>query len=118
MADLEQLIHRAIEGSLGREQIDSTCVSMQLPPNDLYNELALVIARRFISGDMGFEDADLAINSIWSLMIMSTDRNSDLADPAYSIYQAFDEGEYDHGDGEDPIEKFTKPRITELLSEI
>jgi len=118
VADFEQLIHRAIESNLSIAQIDSISASSHLPRNDLYNELALIIARRFISGSMSFEDADLAINSIWSLMIMNTENDACLAEPAYSIYQAFDGGEYDHRDGDDPIEKFTKPRTAELLSEV
>ncbi len=37
--------------------------------------------------------------------------------PAWSIYLAFDEGEYYHGGSTDPVETFTRPQIRQVLDD-
>jgi hypothetical protein len=37
--------------------------------------------------------------------------------PAWSIYLAFDEGEYYHGGSTDPVESFTRPQIRNILND-
>ena len=38
-------------------------------------------------------------------------------EPAFSIYEAFDAGEYAHDDdGQDPVIKYTQPLISEILN--
>ncbi len=80
--------------------------------------MALAIAKRFDANTMSYDHADSAMNAIYGMMIEDAVQYGDgfmLPEPAFSVYIAFDEGEYDHDDGEDPVEKYTKPRIAEIV---
>ena len=82
--------------------------------------MALIIAKRFYANTMPYDAADSAMNAIYGMMIEDAAQYGDgfvLPEPAFSIYIAFDEGEYDHGNGEDPVEKYTKPRIAEIVKD-
>lgn len=38
-----------------------------------------------------------------------------IPDPVYSICWAFDQGEFDHGDGLDPVSAHTLPMLNDIL---
>src|SRR5690242_13293095 len=64
-------------------------------------------------------DADSAMNAIWQTMLDYLTRiepQENLWEPTHSIYLAFDAGEWDHGDGKDPVEQFTRPQVKAILS--
>jgi hypothetical protein len=50
-------------------------------------------------------------------MMLDGDRPLESVQPAWSIYLAFDDGEYDHGDGRDPVDSFTRPQIRNILND-
>ena len=121
VCDLDTLIHALVTTEGDPPSIASICDANRISPNELYNTTALEIARRFDNERMSYEDADAAMNTIWIMMIENISREGDgseLAEPAYSIYEAFDAGEYDHGDGENPVERYTKPAIKRILAEV
>ena len=92
----------------------SKALSCDLPA--LYNEISIYFARSFMSGSLSYEDADFAMNGVWSSMLdYIMKKDAPMVEPCYSIYCAFDEGEYDHRDGCDPVEKYTKPALEKLL---
>jgi hypothetical protein len=67
---------------------------------------------------MSFDDADAAMNAIDTEMTEDAIRAGEgykFPEPAFSIYEAFDAGEYDHGDGADPVEKYTRPALATIL---
>jgi len=114
----DELIQIAIDGGLRLRHIDSYREKRGLTRAAVFNSLALLVANRFNAQSLSYEDADSAINLVWHAMVSDSieqGEGSSFANPAYAIYEAFDEGEYDHGDGEDPIETYTKPRIKEIL---
>jgi hypothetical protein len=41
-----------------------------------------------------------------------------LPEPAWSIFLAFDAGEYDRGDGTDPVECYTRRLVRQALGEV
>jgi len=114
----DEIINLAIDGILKLNHIDSYREESGLTREEAFNSLSISVARRYQSQSLTYEEADYAANLIWSAMVQDcVDREDQggFAQPAYDIYEAFDAGEYDHGDGDDPIEKYTKPRIKEIL---
>ena len=119
MKSSEQLIEQAIKGSICRKDVESLCVTRSVEIGELYNEIALLVAKRFHSGAMSYEDADAAMNAIFAMMVddAANGKADAFIEPAFSIYIAFDEGEYEHHEGEDPVEKYTRPAIRDLLND-
>ena len=115
--DFDKIIHVLLTNE-GMPSTGLHCDTYRISPNELFNAVALEIARRFDSDHMGYEDADFAMNVLFSMMIENlsqSEDNSELAEPAYSIYDAFDGGEYSVND-EDPVERYTKPAIKRILA--
>jgi hypothetical protein len=85
------------------------------------DQLSLEVAHQYAVGKMSFTLADEIMNNVFDFIIMSIileDKNRDIPEISFAIYLAFDEGEYYHRNdqpGEDPEEKYTKPRVSELL---
>ncbi|MEP5764108.1 MAG: hypothetical protein ABJ308_05925 [Halieaceae bacterium] len=103
MSSLAELVASA--NLLDHAAIAAYCRAEGITVDECYNHISLHVAQRFDEGSMSFAEADLAMNTIFGLMINDVcEHNRDLAQPAYAIYEAFDAGEYDHGDGADPVE--------------
>ena len=78
------------------------------------NDVALVVAQRFLDGKMSFDDADAVANELNALYIGAP---IEIPEPAESIYLAFDRGEF-AVDGEDPIEEHTRPALRRILASL
>lgn len=120
MISIDDIIARATESAIDRVQVQAFCQKEGVSLDDLYNRVAVTIARRFHDGMMSYEDADAAMNRIWGMVIEDTVRFGDgfeLPEPAFSVYEAFDAGEYDHGDGADPVEKYTRPLVAKIIGD-
>ena len=76
------------------------------------NDVALVVAQRFLDGKMSFNDADAVANEIYALYIGEP---VEIPEPADSIYLAFDRGEFAI-DGENPIEEHTRPALRTIIA--
>jgi len=112
---MEELIARAVSWELDANEVEEFCASEGISHADFYDRISLVIAGRFDAGSMSYESADLAMNSIWPLMLHDADETGgDLPKRAVSIYDAFDAAEYLQGD---PIETVTRPAIRKILNE-
>ena len=84
--------------------------------DDSFNELSLLIARKFDDGEMSYEDGDFAMNGIWPIMLdYIIAKDIPLVEPCYEIYCAFDAGEYEHLDGADSGVKYTQAAIKRIL---
>jgi hypothetical protein len=102
-------------------EIMAYCASTEIELQEFCNQFSLVIATGFYNGMFSYEFCDDAMNYLWGFMtdepIFSSDKG--IPEPAFSIYQAFDAGEYNH-DGDatetDPVEKYTRPLIIDILS--
>ena len=120
MTTLERIIAQAIQGNISREEATALCEASSIGLDDLYNRMSLTIARKFDTAEMSFEDADLAMNDVYRMMVEDACKFGDwfeFAEPAFSIYRAFDSGEFDRGDGVDPVDKYTRPEIRRLIGQ-
>ena len=118
MIDISTLIQQAIGGDIKRDDAYSYCKANNTDISALWNSMALFIAKAFHKCEMNYEDADRAMNSIWLQIVVDMEalgNDYEFPELAYSIYCAFDEGEFDHGDGDDPVEKYTKPTIEKII---
>lgn len=113
----EDFIRDAVGGDLPKEQIDAIAAASGNDRTAAFNSIMVCLAELFLQGDLEFWDADDIANGVWPLMLKDAiDRDVALPSPGFEIYEAFDAGEWDHGDpGQDPVEKFTRPILKELL---
>lgn len=80
------------------------------------DRLMVAVAESFLDGRLDYNDADQVANRWWGLVCNSTRPASDsIPDLAYEIFEAFDQGEYDHGDGLDSVEQYTIPLLRSAL---
>ena len=88
---------------------------------DACNMLSIRVAQRFIAGTLDFADADTVMNWLWARVIdwlMAFDAPP-IPEPMFSIYEAFDGGEY-HRQSDppdvDPAQKYTVPEVKRILA--
>ena len=109
---VEEFIQAAVRGSVNHARYLEWFSEATL--GAFCNEVALVVAQRFLDGKMSFSDADAAANEFYSLYIGEP---IEIPEPADSIYLAFDCGEFAI-DGEDPIEERTRPVLRKILASL
>jgi hypothetical protein len=119
MNALEPIIQQATTGRINRADAESVCAATGIEMTDLYNQIALIVAKRFDAGTLSYEDGDGAMNAIFSMMTddAANGHPAPYVEPAWSIYLAFDDGEYFHGGSTDPVETFTRPQIRHVLDD-
>lgn len=103
-----------------RERVHGFADAHGLSVAELLNVLSLTVADRFMAGEMSYDDADGIANTIYAVMMEEAVAFGDgfeLPEPAFAIYEAFDAGEWDRGDGSDPVERRTKPVLRKILDE-
>lgn len=117
--DIEAIIDFARTGKINRSEAESVCAVERIEMTDLYNEVALIVAKRFVDGTLSYEDGDAAMNAVFQMMMDDAANNhpNPWVEPAWSIYLAFDEGEYNHAGSTDPVETFTRPQIRTILAD-
>jgi hypothetical protein len=115
--DLESIIRDAAGDGLDYDVFCAYCASQNQSFDAVCNTIALTVAKRFHDSTMSYWDADGAANAVFALMIERVAREPDapFAQPAFAIYEAFDAGEFDRGDGTDSVERFTRPVIKKIL---
>ena len=114
--NIEELFNKAVAEDISIADFESFSNTQNIGVEEAFNILSLLVARKFASGELSFEDGDYAMNGVWPIMldhIMKT--GLPVVEPCYEIYLAFDVGEYNHGDGADPVVKYTKPAIENVL---
>ena len=116
MDPLERIIQNATSGRMNRAGAEAHCAAENIELTDLYNRIALIVAQRFYNGTLPYEDGDGVMNAIFGMLI-DGDKPMESVQPAWSIYLAFDEGEYYHGGSNDPVESFTRPQIRNILND-
>jgi hypothetical protein len=116
---MDSIIQDGVGGRLDHDAFYAFCRSENISFDDVCNSIALTIARRFNEAAMTYEDADGVANALSGLMIAHVTREADacLPEPAWTIFLAFDAGEYDRADGTDPVECYARPLIRQALGE-
>ena len=121
MGEPEFLLQQALLPQIDRHSAAEYCLEAGIASGEFWNRMALRIAEEFHCGSFSYKEGDHAMNRIWGQMIEDAAKFGDgfeLPEPAFSIYEAFDAGEYTRRDdgGEDPVIKYTQPLISEILS--
>jgi hypothetical protein len=117
--NVQPLLAAALAGDSFRATLEARLAQSQIASASLYNIVAIAIAREFDAEQLTFEDADAAISTVWTTMVQDVaNSDADFPQPAYAIYEAFDAGEYDHGDGLDPVVTYTRPAVRRILADL
>ncbi len=88
---------------------------------DACNRLSVRTAERLVDGELSFHAADGVMNWVWSYITAALVDGALLPEPALSIYDPIDAGEYHHpGDGAevDPVERYTMPALRRILAKL
>lgn len=118
--ELQALSVEAQESNLTLSGLGATCQKFGVAPEDVLNELSIEIAEGFLSGSLTYEFCDGVMNGIISA-IVDLGMVGDLPEPAFSLYHAFDQGEWTRSNdppGTDPSEKYTKPMVLEIMRDL
>ncbi|CAN7681580.1 hypothetical protein LJR231_005503 [Phyllobacterium sp. LjRoot231] len=121
---LTELRDRYPDGATWRERLSLTnldilkwAASAGMPRQDLYDRLAIELARGFNASELSFEFCDAVVNDIYSVMIFNDEQRPHIF---WEIYLAFDSGEYYHDGNRDrhPVEVYTRPQIGRILDAV
>lgn len=117
-ADLQRVLETIENGS--SQELNLLHEGLQIERCELLNQVAIAVARLFTCARRDFHDCDAIMNTLFS-DIIDVSLSADMPEPAFSIYLAFDAGEYWHrGDAQDvmPWEKWTRPELERILREL
>lgn len=114
---LDDLIRKAADQPFAQFEVDAVCAQQGLVVGELFDTISRRIVRGYTSGDLSFDFCDAVMNHVYSFMLLK----HEMAPPdySYSVFLAFDEGEYQHpndSDDSSPEELYTKPMIAEILA--
>ncbi|BBB61848.1 hypothetical protein UNDKW_3575 [Undibacterium sp. KW1] len=96
------------------------CGTTQISHEFFFNQFSLEVARGFHEQRYTYEDCDAVMNHLFNIMTTAPffDTEINIPEPAFSIFLTFDSGEYHHPHDlphENPIEKHTRPGVSEIL---
>ena len=119
---LKLLVDRALSPESGRISHDDIVGWVgSLENSEFYNSVSLALARHYHAGHLSYSICDRIMNDLWTAVTtgLLSSGHTDVPEPFYDIYSAFDAGEYHRKAdlSDDPIEEFTNPMIAELLLE-
>jgi hypothetical protein len=89
-----------------------------LDNSEFFNEIALEIAEKYQAGELSYTVCDGLVNDLWRAMLDGLPKSgASVPEPFYSIYLAFDAGEYFHTKdrSDDPVADHTDPQIADIL---
>ena len=124
MKDILSLVERVArrQGPSDDADLREYCAATQSSQREFSNRMALALARGFQDGSLGYEFCDEALNYLFNFIMepQFLESAEGLPQPAFGIFQAFDTSEYYRGSEPpevDPVERYTRPRIAEILRE-
>ena len=112
MTTLQKLAEKSDASQLTQEDIASFATAHGQTRDQVYDAIAIHLARGYADKSLTYEFCDSAMNFIMGLATY------DVPKLAWSVYSAFDEGEYYHDKDSldiDPAEKYTRPLIESIL---
>ncbi|NVZ50736.1 hypothetical protein HX792_10350 [Pseudomonas sp. B6002] len=120
VSELQALCVEAERNGIALSDLDSIRSKFGVSPEAILNEVALTVAQGYATGALSYEFCDDVMNGIANA-IVDLGRVGELPQPAFSLYQAFDEGEWHRNSDspeDDPGEKYTRPLVLEILSDL
>ncbi|QXH53499.1 hypothetical protein KSS94_10450 [Pseudomonas fakonensis] len=115
--EVDALLGKAQQGELALTELSLCARQLGLGPAELLNALSIEVAERFVQAGMPYAVGDDIMNGLFSA-IFDLGMDGQMPQPAFDIYLAFDEGEYQHlGDLEHiiPSEHYTRSQLLVLL---
>ena len=99
---------------INEKHIEQWSHSYGLNRASLYDAIAAELALGFHNGTLDYEFCDAVVNDLVGIHF---EEDNSLF---WQVFLAFDAGEYGHdGDrGVDPVEKYTRPEITRIVSKL
>lgn len=82
--------------------------------SQFFGEIAKALALGFISSELSYQFCDAVVNDLFGSV---TDTSGPRSELFWDVYDAFDQGEYYHGNNrdEDPVEVYTRPMIAKIV---
>ena len=126
MASVDSIVRAAVAGDdivelfQGYQRESGVCFAAAM------DGAMVAVAMSYLRGSLSYSDADSAANKLYTLMLnaagalgrpVAVSESDALPRLAWAIFEAFDQGEYDHGDGLDPVEHYTIPMLQSALGE-
>jgi hypothetical protein len=93
------------------------CERFGVAPHDVLNELSVAVAEGYLQGSLLYDFCDGVMNGIINAVV-EVGMTNDMPQPAFSLYQAFDQGEGFRSKNPaetDRSEKYTKPVVEEIM---
>lgn len=115
--ELKALSVEAEVNGLTLSDLAVTCAKFGMTPRDLLNELSVAIAESYLERSLDYEFCDGVMNGIINAVV-EVGMTDDMPEPAFSLYQAFDLGEWIRSEdppGTDPSEKYARPVVEEII---
>ncbi|HEY7640591.1 MAG TPA: hypothetical protein VH814_12780 [Steroidobacteraceae bacterium] len=115
---LDEAITLSADRDLSVEEVKMLLSSSATSSEVALNALSIDVARRYMSDRLSFQLADSLMNALWAFTVEHEDRIPSLL---YSVYEAFDAGEYHHREDApeiDPEKKYTRPQISQILGNL
>jgi hypothetical protein len=120
ISDLRLMYRTELDGvaseapGLKDTDIEKWSAGMNVPSADLYDSIAMYLAQGFHRNELPFSLCDAIVSDIYGIITASNEKRPELF---WSIFLAFDEGEYYHRSNwdEDPVEAYTRPLIGQII---
>ncbi|WP_262209087.1 hypothetical protein [Pseudomonas sp. 14P_5.3_Bac1] len=88
-----KLLVEAEAYGLTLNDLAATCEEFGVAPRNLLNELSIAVAEGYLAGALTYEFCDGVMNGLIAA-IVDVGMTNDMPQPAFSLYQAFDQGEW------------------------
>lgn len=108
---LKELSAKAEADGLTLSDLVPICERFGVAPQDVLNELSVAVAEGYLQGTLLYDFCDGVMNGIINAVV-EVGMTNDMPQPAFSLYQAFDQGEWLRSNDPpetDPSEQYTKP---------
>ena len=105
------------EARLREEDVQRWSASLGIRRAELYDRIAIHLARGFNCSELSFKFCDAIVNDVHRVITFADEDRPDLF---WRVYLAFDEGEYYHRENreQDPVAEYTRPQIAQIVSAI
>lgn len=111
---IDALIQIASQERLQAGHVEAALADLRVSSEALYDQVAASIARRYLRGELSYTTCDTAMNELFRYA--TSGGGPELSRLAWRVFEAFDQGEYDHA-GE-PAEEQGEVKTRKLLSGI
>ncbi len=115
--ELKELSVKAEADGLTLSDLVLLCERFGVAPHDVLNELSVAVAEGYLQGSLLYDFCDSVMNGIINAVV-DVGMTNEMPQPAFSLYQAFDQGEWFRSNDPpetDPSEKYTKHVVEEIM---